>query len=505
MRSAISSRVWLSVIILLAFALRLIALDARPVWYDEAFAILYASRSFSEMIQGTLFQVGGAAADVHPLFYYFSLHLWMRGVGDSVFAVRFFSVGFGIATIPILYRLARTLFDQRVALATALVVALAPFHIAYSQECRMYASLGFWSALALWAFVELWRTSRKHWWGILVLSGAGALHSHNLAFVIFAGLGAWIIYDAVRTRATRLLRVTILAGLAMLALWFPWLIFVPSQFGKIAQAYWVIPPTVVTLVQTLLVFTFDFDNAVMPQVWLPFLLCGALFLPILVIFEMARRARQMEQPSRRALGLVVTLVLVPILLLFAISQWRPVYITRALMPSFLLYALLIGWTWTRMPRRVGVTIALGLGALVIVTLSAYYAYADFPRAPFKQVAQVLRERAQPSDAIVHDNKLSFFPMHYYDRTLAQAFIADPTGAGSDTLAYPTQQMLQLYASSFETVASGKSRVWFVIFQTAIDEAAREGRAHANLTWMEQHFRLVSYERFNDLNVYLFER
>lgn len=505
MRSAISSRVWLFVIILLAFALRLIALDTRPLWYDEAFAILYASRSFSEMIQGTLFQVGGVAADVHPLFYYFSLHLWMRGVGDSVFAARFFSVGFGIATIPILYRLARTLFDQRVALTTALVVALAPFHIAYSQECRMYAPLGFWSALALWAFVQLWRTSRRRWWGIFVLGGACALHTHNLAFAIFATLGAWVIYDAVRTRGMRLLRVTILAGLAMLALWSPWLIFVPSQFGKIVQAYWVTPPTLVTLVQTLLVFTFDFDNAVMPQVWLPFLLGGALFLPMLTVSEIARRASQMDQPSRRALGFVVTVVLVPILLLLAISQWRPVYITRALMPSFLLYVLLIAWTGTRLPRRVGVTIALGLGALVLITLSAYYTYADFPRAPFKQVVQVLRERMRSSDAIVHDNKLSFFPMHYYDRTLAQAFLADPPGAGSDTLAYPTQQTLQLYASSFETVTLGKSRVWFVIFQTAIDEAAREGRAHANLTWMKQQFRLVSHERFNDLNVYLFER
>ncbi len=489
----------------LAFGLRLIALDARPIWYDEAFAVLYASRSFGEMISGTLSPVGSAAADVHPLFYYFSLHLWMGVVGDSAFAARFFSAIFGVATIPIVYRIARALFEQRVALATALVIALAPFHIAYSQEARMYAQLGLWSALALWAFVRFWRTSRRRWWSVFVLAGAGALYSHNLAFAIFAALGAWVIYDAIRTRTTRLLCATLLAGVAMLALWLPWLIFVPSQFGKVAHAYWVPPPTALTLVQTLLVFAFDFDNAAPPRALLPFLLFGALLLPILAAFEFARRARKINRSARAALLFVVTLAFAPIVLLFAISQWRSVYIIRGLMPAFLWFALLVGWTLAGMPRRIASVVALGLGALAIAVLPTYYAYADFPRAPFKQVVQELRGRAPPTDAVVHDNKLSFFPMHYYDRAFAQAFIADPPGAGSDTLAHPTQQALQLYATDLETATLNKSRVWFLIFQRALDEAREQGHTHANMAWMEQRFRLVSRERFNDLNVYLFER
>jgi hypothetical protein len=68
-------------------------------------------------------------------------------------------------------------------------------------------------------------------------------------------------------------------------------------------------------------------------------------------------------------------------------------------------------------------------------------------------AAALREQLQPGDVILHSNKLTFFPMYYYDRTLAQAFIADPLGAGSDTLAYPTQQALQLYATDLEAATS----------------------------------------------------
>ncbi len=489
----------------LAFALRVFYLNARGLWYDEAFAILYSARSFAEMLTGTLTQVGGAAADVHPLFYYFSLHLWLNAAGDSVFAARFFSVCFGVATIPLVFQTARALFGPRVAVASALVCALAPFHIAYSQEARMYAQLGFWSALALYGFVRFWQTGRARWWLTLVLAGAGALYSHNLAAVEFAALGAWVVLDAARTRATHLLRATLLAGAAMLVLWLPWLVFLPSQFGKIAQAYWVPPPTLATLVQTLFVFAFDFDNAAPPAALLPILLFGALVLPALAVFESARRARTLAKVARTNLLFVAVMAVAPIAFVFAISQWRSVYITRALMPAFLWYAILVGWTLVGMPRRAGEIAALAFGALALVTLPAYYTDADFPRSPFRQVDQELKARALPTDAIVHDNKLSFFPMTYYDRALPQTFIADPPGAGSDTLAYPTQQALGLYATNLAAATANKSRVWFVIFQNAIDDAAAQGQPQQNLAWMDQYFHRVSLERYNDLDVYLFER
>jgi mannosyltransferase len=499
------SRAVVLLIVLLAFVLRVFYLNARGLWYDEAFAILYASRSFAEMIYGTLTPIGGAAADVHPLFYYFSLRLWMNVAGASVFAARFLSVFWGVATIPLVFRTARILFDERIASASALIVAFAPFHIAYSQESRMYAELGFWSALAFYAFVRFWRGRRVRWWFVFVFAGAAALYSHNLATMVFGALGAWVVFDAARTRATCLLRATVLAGAAMLVLWLPWLIFLPSQFGKIEQAYWVPPPTLTTLIQTLLVFAFDFDNASPPAALLPILLFGAVLILGLIVFEIARRARMLDQKARRGLCFVVAMAIGPIAILFAISQWHSVYITRALMPAFLWCALLVGWTIARMPHPVGRVAAFAIGAIALVTLPAYYTYAGFPRSPFEQVDQALQVRVLPTDAIVHDNKLSFFPSYYYDRALPQMFIADPPGAGSDTLAYPTQQALGLYATSLDSATANKSRVWFIIFQRAIDEAQAQGQAQSNLAWMQQHFRLVSLDRFNDLDVYSFER
>ena len=101
-------------IFLLAFLLRMIQLHARPLWYDEAFAILYASLSPAKMIYGTVTPVTGAgAADVHPLLYYFTLHGCMGVVGPSPLAARFLSVSLGMLTVALLWRMADWFFDRR--------------------------------------------------------------------------------------------------------------------------------------------------------------------------------------------------------------------------------------------------------------------------------------------------------------------------------------------------------------------------------------------------------
>lgn len=488
----------LSAIVLVAFFLRVLQLDARNVWYDEAFAILYAQNSFAQMWYGTVTQVQGAAADVHPLFFYALLHAWMDAVGQSAFAARFFSVAFGVATVAVLYRLAREWFDARIALFAAVMVALAPFPIAYAQEARMYAQLGFFAALFVLAYVMLEKTKRRAWWLAFVASGAGMLYSHNLAIFFGAALALWILWRAIQKRNLPSLISLSLAGAAMLLLWSPWLMLLPSQFGKIQQAYWIGRPDALTLVQTTLSFTTGFDNARVPTILLPFALLAAVLLLVLLALEILRGGWRDERVQ-----FVTLLAFLPPLLIFVVSQWRPVYITRALMPSFLMLLILLAWLLTRVPRAMRYLVA---GALVLLCLGAYvfyYTYADFPRPPFRDALAFLQTQSRAGDALVHDNKMSYFPMYYYARAnpLPQTFIMDPPGAGSDTLAYPTQAALGLFALSRDEALNNHARVWFVMFREAREESSQA----ENLEWLRKHYTLLQERQFNDLELYLFEK
>jgi hypothetical protein len=158
------------------------------------------------------------------------------------------------------------------------------------------------------------------------------------------------------------------------------------------------------------------------------------------------------------------------------------------------------------PKPVKWGLLLPSAAIVVASLINHYTYAGFPRPPFDEAAAFLRSHYQPADAIVHSNKLTFFPIHYYDRSLPQEFIADVPGSPSDTLAYPTQQALGLFATSdIGTATLGHERVWVVVFHREIEEYRAAGHAnHPQLAWLEQHYTLVSVTSFNDLDIYEYQ-
>jgi mannosyltransferase len=505
--------------LVLALVLRLINLGGRPLWYDEAFAVLYAEKPLETMLHGTVTQVDGAAADVHPLFFYSMLHFWMLVFGQSSIAVRALLVLLGMATVVMAYLLGRRLFDRRVGLAAALVVAVAPFTIYYSQEARMYALLGFAAMTMTYFFVRAWTDGGWGNWFAFGVFGALTLYAHNLGVMVLAGLDLWVLWAWFRPGGARWrnFRPLLLSHLLVLGLFAPWLIVVPSQLGKIQQAYWVEQPGLVELIQTVLIFHFAYDNQSLPGWLLAPALFFSLLIPVIIAFELIRQRKTRDQQSRQfaphsllptPYSLLLFLTIIPILLTFLASQIQPVYIVRALLPSALMYYVLVAGVLIvgSVPVPVKWGLLLPSGAIVAVSLINHYTYAEFPRPPFDEVAAFLRAHYQPGDVIVHSNKLTFFPTHYYDRSLPQDFIADEPVSPSDTLAYPTQQALGLFATSdIGTAALGHEQVWFVVFRREIEEYRAAGYAnHPQLAWLEQYYTLVSVTSFNDLDIYEYQ-
>jgi hypothetical protein len=143
--------------------------------------------------------------------------------------------------------------------------------------------------------------------------------------------------------------------------------------------------------------------------------------------------------------------------------------------------------------------------LILLSLVNHYTYEQFPRPPFDELAAFLREHKEPEDAIVHSNKLTFLPTHYYDRSLPQAFIGDEPGSPSDTLAYPTQQALALFATEgIETAASGHGRVLWIVFRPELEEYRQAGYAeHPQLAWLQEHYLPGTVTSFGDMELHEF--
>jgi hypothetical protein len=220
---------------------------------------------------------------------------------------------------------------------------------------------------------------------------------------------------------------------------------------------------------------------------------------ILSVVLVALAARQ----PRSHVWWFVLLTWTPVVLLFLISQWRPIYLERALLPSALMMLVTIGWLLAdeQLPGAVRIAFGVLLTVSTIGSLAAHYTYQRFPRPPFREAAAYLRARVTAEDAVIHTNKLTYFPMHVYAPDLPQTFLADPPGSGQDTLAYPTQQALGIFPSSNISEAVGAaSNIWMVYFPREVAEFADLGLKHPALTWIEARYALSATERFEDLTV-----
>jgi uncharacterized membrane protein len=144
-------------IVIIGIALRLYHNTDISLWHDEAFSALYIKYPWSEM----MYRIG---LDVHPPLYYIALRLWHYIFGDSLLALRSFSVLFGVGIIPLSYLFVKETFqNHKAALWTALLIAVNPFQIQYVTEVRMYTFGAFFALLAAYLLVKALKSERLYY------------------------------------------------------------------------------------------------------------------------------------------------------------------------------------------------------------------------------------------------------------------------------------------------------------------------------------------------------
>jgi 4-amino-4-deoxy-L-arabinose transferase-like glycosyltransferase len=135
------------------------------LWWDEIWSTLEYATSSSWWY--TISRLGYYFNN-HPL-YSILCRLSIQVLGLTELSVRLPSLVLGVATLPVLYCLARPLAGAVPALLATFLLAISAFHIDHSTEARGYAAMVFCGLLTTHFFFNALRTGIRRYWVLYVV------------------------------------------------------------------------------------------------------------------------------------------------------------------------------------------------------------------------------------------------------------------------------------------------------------------------------------------------
>jgi hypothetical protein len=168
-----------------AFIVRAATVSVEPLWTDEAITIEFARANWDGLLMRLLYDASGPGS-------YWLYKLWLTFC-SAPYEVRYFSALAGAATVPVVYLLGRKLFDSRVGIYAALLLAINPYHFYYSQEIRYPVLLVLIVACQTLAFVQV--VDKKSWaWAVVyaALTALGFWVQYFIGFFVLAQI-LWVL------------------------------------------------------------------------------------------------------------------------------------------------------------------------------------------------------------------------------------------------------------------------------------------------------------------------
>ncbi len=411
--------IFASLALFTGLALRLHHLGVQSLWYDETVTTYLAQQSIPDLLAHT-------ARDIHPPAYYLLMHAWLHLVPTQPgfeFLAAWPSLVWGMLLLPLTYAVGRRAgLGRSVSLGAMWLAAIAPFHIWYSQEVRMYtlgAALGMtciWSVLALLPSPADAKAPRwPAWapWLAYVLAAAAGLYTlYYFGFLLLA-LNVLVLLrlllparpgPAIAARRPFIGR-WLVAQFVVLLLFLPWL---PTAIRQITNPP--VPPwrtatgAGTMLVESLTALGFGQSLPTAAAGLAVFVITALLLLALLRPWS--RRAAGQVPPW--APWFLLGCTLLPLLGIASITLWvTPLYHVRYVFtyaPTFsLLLALGLHELWQ---LRAPVGRALGVGLVVILVLLSGWSMQQLWTNPalaaddHRGAVQFLAKRWRPGDVIL---------------------------------------------------------------------------------------------------------
>lgn len=439
------------------------------LWFDESYSVGMANKSFVD-----IWKIG--SNDVHPILYYWLLHIIYLIFGSNIYVYRFASI-IPIAILGVLgYTHIKKDFGEKVGMLFSFFTFFLPINCVYSGEIRMYTlAMLFVTVMAIYAYRIYKNPTPKNWIIFAIFSLASSCtHYYGLATagIINLMLFIYLIYKSIKTKKgyTIELKHFTISAVTQVALYLPWLICLIKQITGVSKGFWIPKTSLKTLLQ---IFCFQFTgnlDIMFVNQWIAITL-GVILL-IYVIYSIIHSKKLTDKKENLAAYLAIGIYCMVFIAVFIISIKTPILYPRYFLNLTGIFIFFMAFFIAKGGRKALTVIicCITLAVAIFVNIKVgKMNYAQNNKEPLEYIKQNLQEE----DMILFGNwgngfsismQLMNMPNCFYDH---QYWNQEP--------AYKAFGKNMLYINDIQKLEDYKGRIWiiderdFIIYQEFVEQ------------------------------------
>lgn len=463
-------------IILLGIVFISLPIFHENLWFDESYTVGIVSKSFAD-----IWTIG--SNDVHPILYYWILHIFYLIFGSNIYIYRFLSM-IPIAILSILgYTHIKKDFGEKVGFLFSFLTLFLPISCVYSGEIRMYTwAMLVVSVMSIYAYRiytqvgehNLSKTKVKNWALFALFSLASCyIHYYGLATasVMNVILFVYLIVKAVKehkiSKENKLystdLKCFTISAIVQILLYLPWFIAaVILQLKGMSNGFWIPKPNAEIFLQLFIFqFTGNLDIAYISKT-VAMIFAGVISLYALysVIRTIRLNKKQGIRNSSLAGFWAIAIYFLVMLCIYIISLKKPLLYARYFLNLTGLFIFFLAFFIARGGRKLLTMILSIIIIIVSMMINSQLIQMNYDVTNSKPLAYV-KQDLQEGDMILFDNRGSGFvismqlidiPNCFYDKenwNVEAAYAA----FGKDMLTIKTLEPLKDYEGRIWVISS----------------------------------------------------
>ena len=418
------------------------------LWFDESYSVGLASWSFID-----IWKIGGN--DVHPILYYWILHIIYQLTNGSIIAYRIFS-WICISMLGVLgFTHIRKDFGEKTGAIFSFFSYFLPVICIYSAEIRMYSlAILLVSILAIYAhrLIKQENDTLKNWF-IFGITSLMCIYTHYYGLMAAGIINVVLLGILIKQKRNKsAIKLTVM-GVVQLVAYIPWILYFVQQLKNVSKGFWIgfeFPKTLYQLLSS------QFSGNLAETTG--FII--SLFIYVYLGYKVYKTIKNKEDYKVGVaalliyLSVVVAAILVTIVMKTSILYYRYLFVITGLYIFFISYFL--GKEKNKYIIGVICVVTLGLG------ITSNYMQIKEAYGP-NNMTQItyLKENVQENDVIVFDETNfgtgSVVSLNFKNH---KQFYYNPSNWGVDAAYRAFGDQLKIYTNT-DFLNECKGRVWVI--------------------------------------------